>query len=195
MLRILFPLFFLYCALGTTLHAQIDPNTLHKQVRSLDADQKEKLLAYLRFLGADIDQEIVQLYREIPENQQSRADQYIRFLNMDPALLPRTSVTWDRDTILFGVMEEGSVLLDSFTVHNTGSAPYIVHDIRTACDCTLLQKPEFPVMPGESLTLRVEFKSKGKAGETEAGMVLFDNSSPNARNILYLIGTITPRRR
>ncbi len=176
------------------LHAQQNPNELHRQVRTLSAEQKLKLLGYLRHVGADIDQEIVDLYQRLPSAQQSRSDQYLRFLKQDPAYMPRTRVAWDRDTIRFGVMEEGSVLIDSFTVRNIGTAPYVVHDIRSACDCTLLEKPVYPVLPGESLTLRIEFNSKGKAGDTEAGVVLFDNSSPNTRNILYLIGRIVPRQ-
>jgi hypothetical protein len=48
-------------------------------------------------------------------------------------------------------------------------------------------------MPGESLTMRVEFNSSGKRGRSQPGIIVYDNSSPNLRNILYLDGEVVPR--
>jgi hypothetical protein len=174
------------------LLAQQDMDALNRQMRTLTPEQKVQLLGYMR---TDIDQELMAQYQKLTPERQARAGEYIRFLKQDPTTLPRTTVSWDRSTIQFGSMEEGSVMIDSFTVTNTGKAPWLVHEVRAACDCTVLQRPEYPLMPGETAVIRVQFDSKGKAGETEAGIVLFDNSSPNARSILYIKGKITPRMR
>lgn len=181
------------CTLLTfCLQAQQDMEALNRQMRTLTHEQKVQLLGYMR---TDIDQELMDQYRKLSPERQARAGEYIRFLKQDPTTLPRTTVSWDRSTIQFGSMEEGSVRIDSFAVTNVGTAPWVVHDVRSACDCTVLQRPEYPLMPGETAFIRVQFDSKGKAGPTEAGVVLFDNSAPNARSILYLKGDITPRSR
>jgi hypothetical protein len=56
-----------------------------------------------------------------------------------------------------------------------------------------MRYPKFPVLPGETATVRVEFKSQGKVGKTIPGIIIYDNSSPNQRNLLYLNGEVTPK--
>ena len=107
----------------------------------------------------------------------------------------RTTVQWLPDTLFFGEVYEGAILLDSFMVTNTGAYPYVIRQIKASCDCTVLRLPERPVMPGETAAIRVEFDSAGKAGPTRPGIVIYDNSKPNSRNILYLDGYVKPRKK
>lgn len=162
-------------------------------LKSLSTEQKLRLLEYIRFLGADLDKEVQFSFEQLNQTNREKATYYAGVLQKDAGNLSRTTVVWSRDTLRFGFLEEGTILLDSFVVTNTGKSPYVVTDIRTSCDCTVLKKPEFPVMPGESLTLRVEFNSSGKRGRSQPGIIVYDNSSPNLRNILYLDGEVVPR--
>jgi hypothetical protein len=111
------------------------------------------------------------------------------------AVTGSTTVRFSKDTVIFGNIEEGVIIIDTFQFQNTGNAPYIIKEVKTSCDCTVLKKPEFPVMPGETSTLRVEFDSNGKAGASTPGIILYDNSVPNGRNILYLKGSVSPRKK
>lgn len=106
-----------------------------------------------------------------------------------------TTVTWNRDTLEFGVIEEGAILLDSFVVTNTGALPYQIRSVRSSCDCTVLRYPKTPVQPGKTASIRIEFDSHGKAGMTQPGIVVYDNSTPNLRSILYLNGRVVPRKK
>lgn len=106
-----------------------------------------------------------------------------------------TTVTWNRDTLDFGVIEEGAILLDSFSVTNTGTVAYLIRGVRTSCDCTVLRYPKTPIQPGKSASIRVEFDSQGKAGLAQPGIILYDNSTPNSRSILYFKGRIIPRKK
>ncbi len=114
---------------------------------------------------------------------------------VDTSPAERTTVSWSRDTLDFGVMEEGAILLDSFTVTNTGAVPYQIRSVRTSCDCTVLRYPKSPVQPGKTATIRVEFDSRGKSGLAQPGIILYDNSMPNLRSILYFNGRIVPRKK
>jgi hypothetical protein len=87
-----------------------------------------------------------------------------------------TTVQFLRDTIDFGTINEGFILLDSFVVVNTGSHPYVISGSKGSCDCTALGLPKYPVMPGDSAVIRVEFDSYRKAGKTLAGVIIYDNS-------------------
>lgn len=107
----------------------------------------------------------------------------------------RTTVVWRPDTLFFGDIYEGAILLDSFKVTNTGANPYVIKNVRASCDCTVLRFPSRPIMPGETAAIRVEFDSAGKAGHAQPGIVVYDNSMPNSRNILYLDGNVIPRKK
>lgn len=105
----------------------------------------------------------------------------------------KTTVRWEPDTLFFENINEGDILLDSFKVTNTGEYPYFIRSVKTTCDCTLFRVPKNPLMPGETVTIRVEFDSAGKSGVAQPGIILYDNSQPNARSIIYLSGYIIPR--
>lgn len=110
-------------------------------------------------------------------------------------LQEKTTVQWEPDTLFFGEIDEGMILLDSFKVINTGDQPYIIRSVKASCDCTVLRFPKEPLLPGDTATIRVEFDSAGKAGDALPGIVVYDNSRPNARNIIYLSGYIIPRKK
>lgn len=110
------------------------------------------------------------------------------------ATLPRTTVVWNRDTLSFGELEEETYLLDSFLVRNTGTNPYHIKEVRTTCDCVIIRYPKEPLQPGETAAVRFEFDSRRKAGYAQPALIVYDNSSPNLRKILYLHGTVVPRK-
>jgi len=187
------------CFAATTAFAQPGAGTpqqdIRTAVRELSAEQKLKVLDYMRYLGISVEKETQQGYEQLNNDKRARVLQYIGIQKQDPdAPLPLTSVQWNRDTIHFGSIEENSVLLDSFTVTNTGYKPYVIKDIKTSCDCTVLSYPIFPLMPGETTALRIEFDSRSKVGPTQPGIIIYDNSSPNGRNILYLNGEVYARK-
>lgn len=157
----------------------------------LTPQQKLQLLEYIRTAGTDIDQEIIWAFTQLGPDGQQKVQQYLNAIQPRTDGRPeRTYVRWSRDTIQLGEIQEGTIYLDSITVTNKGSRPYSITNVKTACDCTVLQVPKFPVLPGESATLRFEFNSRGKKGKIKTGIVIEDNSTPNTRSIIYLKGTV-----
>lgn len=116
-------------------------------------------------------------------------------LAQNTVIQDRTTVNWEPDTLFFGEINEGHILLDSFRVTNTGDQPYTIRNVKASCDCTVFRFPKEPLPPGQTATIRVEFDSAGKAGDALPGIVVYDNSRPNMRNILYLSGYIIPRKK
>jgi hypothetical protein len=167
---------------------------LNQELRKLSYEQKRTILDYMRSKGADIDEEIRQVYQQISEENQGHTLQFMQLFNSDPGKAQRTTVHWNQDTIAFGKVEEGSLVLDSFLVTNTGQRPYLIHRTQTSCDCTVLNVPEYPIMPGEQAVIRVEFDSSNKIGKARGGLVLYDNSTPNQRTVLYMDGVVVPRK-
>jgi hypothetical protein len=48
-------------------------------------------------------------------------------------------------------------------------------------------------MPGETAAIRVDFDTRGKIGLSTPGVVIYDNTRPNGRQIVYLQADIVPR--
>ncbi len=186
------------CFAGCGVVASAQPSTAPPEeirpiLREMTTSEKLQMLDYLRDAGTDLNWEIQQTYEQLPPEKRARAVQYLELLNHGLEKIPRTTVAWNRDTMRYGQVEDGTIVLDSFRVTNTGVYPYLIKDVKTSCDCTVLRFPKYPVMPGESATVRIEFNSQGKLGRTTPGIVVYDNSTPNARNIFYLDGTVLSR--
>lgn len=183
-------LFFVACILA--LPAQTLNEQLKPLLPTLDTGQSAKVLDYAHFLGAYYGRPLEATCKLLNTANQERVVQYIHFLKNTGAPEP-TIVRFLRDTIPFAQIDEGTILLDSFQVVNTGKAPYFISGAKGGCDCTAVGLPKFPVMPGDTATIRVEFDSIKKAGHTTPGIILYDNSRPNRRNLLFMDGEIKPK--
>jgi hypothetical protein len=164
-------------------------------LKSLTPEQKLQLLNYLRHLGADIDNEIQQAYERVAMTNQHYVVEHIGLLKKGESNWTPAEVKWNRDTLQFGKISEGTHIIDSFAVRNTGATPYLIRGTKTTCDCLILKSPDHPVMPGETAIVRFEFDSRGKRGVAIPAIIIYDNSFPNKRSILYLKGEITPRKK
>jgi len=190
--------FLLSVAVCARSEAQTVPiGELRPYLDTLSVAQKVDLLDYMRQLGSSIDREVAQSYLQLDKENQARAIQYIRLKLMQKGDTPesdtRTTVRFAKDTLQLGKVTEGEVILDSFLVTNTGSKPYLIKEVKATCDCTVLRHPTRELMPGERAAIRVEFDSRGKIGHTTPGVVIYDNSRPNGRQIVYLNAEIVPR--
>jgi Protein of unknown function (DUF1573) len=164
-------------------------------LQRLTPEQKKQVLSYIQSQQQDIDQEIICAFNQLKGDGQQRTVKYLEAIQPKADGRPqRTTVSWDRDTFFFGALDEGLTLYDSFRVTNTGTQPYLITTHQTACDCAVLSVPEQPLLPGESAVVRFELNTLGKAGQVHTGIVIHDNSSPNARTILYLSGEVRSRQ-
>lgn len=78
----------------------------------------------------------------------------------------------------FGKVAEGEVVEFSYRFKNTGSNPLIVSEAKASCGCTVPEKPEAPVMPGETGFIKAKFNSEGRAGMAHKTVTVSSNASP-----------------
>ncbi len=102
----------------------------------------------------------------------------------------QASFQFEKEIHDFGTVPSGSdTLWYSFKFKNTGMAPLIISDIKTACDCTLADWSKSPVLPGKSGVIKAGFKLKGKSGVFNKALTITANTSP-AISILTIKGTV-----
>lgn len=80
-----------------------------------------------------------------------------------PSTGDSTTIEWlDPVTQELGKAQEGQVLEISWRFKNTGDAPLIVSDVKAGCGCTVAEKPQQPVAPGEEGIIKAKFDTKGQ---------------------------------
>ncbi|QLE03139.1 DUF1573 domain-containing protein [Galbibacter sp. BG1] len=62
----------------------------------------------------------------------------------------------------FGNIPQGQSVEKVFKFKNTGNAPLVITDAKSSCGCTIPQKPEEPVAPGETGEILVKYNGSGK---------------------------------
>lgn len=90
----------------------------------------------------------------------------------------------------FGKVSDGEMVEYSYRFRNTGEKPLIVSNAVASCGCTVPEKPEAPVKPGETGFLKVRFNSKGRVGEVHKEITVTSNAKPSFP-VLQLVGEVT----
>ena len=78
----------------------------------------------------------------------------------------------------FGNVTDGDKVEYSYRFRNTGKNPLIVSSAVASCGCTVPEKPEEPIKPGETGFLKVVFNSKGRVGEVHKTITVTSNAYP-----------------
>lgn len=109
--------------------------------------------------------------------------------NMVQDSLATTTVALIDSVHDFGTIEEGQVVEFSFRFKNTGNKPLIVSNVNASCGCTVPEKPEEPVMAGQTGYIKVKFNSDRRPGRTSKSVHVLANTKP-AFPDLVLKGTV-----
>jgi hypothetical protein len=94
------------------------------------------------------------------------------------ALLDTTAVQLIDSVFDFGKIAEGEKVAFNFRFKNIGSKPLVVTNASASCGCTVPEKPEKPVLPGETSYIKVVFDSKNKPGHQEKAIFVTANVKP-----------------
>lgn len=78
----------------------------------------------------------------------------------------------------FGKVAEGEVVEYSYRFKNVGTSPLIISNATASCGCTVPEKPEAPVKPGETGFIKVKFNSEGRAGMAHKTVTVTSNAAP-----------------
>lgn len=78
----------------------------------------------------------------------------------------------------FGQIPEGQVVEYSYRFRNTGTNPLVISNAVASCGCTVPEKPEKPIAPGEIGYLKVKFDSKDRPGQVQKTITVTSNAEP-----------------
>lgn len=113
--------------------------------------------------------------------------------NMEATATP-TNVAFIDSVYNFGKVAEGESVEYSYRFKNVGTTPLIVSNVSASCGCTVPEKPEAPVMPGETGFIKVKFNSDGRPGATHKTVTVLSNAQPAFPELL-LTGEVMPKNK
>lgn len=86
-------------------------------------------------------------------------------------------IRFEKQVYDLGTVREGEKRKATLYFKNVGNAPYEI-EYGSACECTELEWPRKPVLPGTRASLEIEYNSEGKEGLQEITIELIGNTDP-----------------
>ena len=86
--------------------------------------------------------------------------------------------------------KEGEVPEITWRFKNTGDKPLVVINAAGTCGCTVAEKPEQPVAPGETGVIKAKFSSEGRVGPNNKQVVVTTNTKGNTTTALGFTVTV-----
>jgi hypothetical protein len=97
---------------------------------------------------------------------------------MEKLLKDSTGVQMIDSAFNFGKVTDGEKVEYNYRFKNIGAKPLVVTSATASCGCTVPQKPEKPIMPGETGFIKVVFDSKGRVGTAHKTISVLSNAYP-----------------
>ena len=94
------------------------------------------------------------------------------------ALKDSTTVQIIDSAYNFGKVADGEKVEYSYRFKNTGTKPLVIVEAHASCGCTVPQKPEKPILPGEIGFIKIVFDSKGRKGSAYKTITVTSNARP-----------------
>ena len=94
----------------------------------------------------------------------------------------------------FGKITEGEVVEYSYRFKNSGDKPLLITEQpHASCGCTVAERPEEPIMPGDTGFIKVKFNSESRPGEAHKTVTVSSNANPPFPELL-LKGEVTGKQ-
>lgn len=94
------------------------------------------------------------------------------------ALKDSTTVQIIDSSYNFGKVTDGEKVEYSYRFKNTGTRPLVIVEASASCGCTVPQKPEKPILPGDIGFIKIVFDSKGRVGNAHKSITVISNANP-----------------
>jgi uncharacterized protein DUF1573 len=99
-----------------------------------------------------------------------------------------TTIQWlDSTTVDMGKIKEGQVMEVSFRFKNSGDKNLVIENVKASCGCTVPEKPEKPIAPGEESIIKAKFDSRGKPGSQHKTITVSANTPEAEYNLSFSV--------
>ena len=106
-----------------------------------------------------------------------------------------TTLQWiDSTQQDLGTISEGQTPEITWRFKNTGNQPLIIENAAGTCGCTVAEKPEKPLMPGEEGFIKAKFNSEGRVGPNNKQVAVTANTRDNKEHVLQFTVVVNSKK-
>lgn len=92
-----------------------------------------------------------------------------------------------------GEVVKGEIISAKFVVRNTGSYPLVIADVKGSCSCTVADRPEDPIQPGEEAVIKADVDTeRTSTGEITKSVRIVANTEPSVTEVA-IKATVKPK--
>lgn len=89
-----------------------------------------------------------------------------------------------------GTVIKGEIIKARFKVENTGDYPLVFGEVRGSCSCTVAEKPEEPLQPGETAEILAEVNTENLTSKIiSKSVTILANTEPSL-TVVTIKGTL-----
>ena len=91
----------------------------------------------------------------------------------------------------FGHVQRGEIIVNTYTVENTGNEPLLLKQVDIPCTCTRAEFDEKPILPGKNTFVKIIFNTKTVYGRQDRTVILQSNDPWHPETKLRFKGTVS----
>ena len=92
-----------------------------------------------------------------------------------------------------GEVVKGEIISAKFVVRNTGIYPLVIADVKGSCSCTVADRPEDPIQPGEEAVIKADVDTdRTSTGEITKSVRIVANTEPSVTEVA-IKATVKPK--
>jgi hypothetical protein len=101
-----------------------------------------------------------------------------------------TTIEWiDSTTRNLGQLKKDQPVEVTFRFKNSGDKTLIIENVSASCGCTIPEKPEEPIAPGQEGVIKAKFNGSGSGPITKTVTVIA-NTNPTKQHMLTFTGEV-----
>ncbi|WP_336514080.1 DUF1573 domain-containing protein [Pollutibacter soli] len=101
-----------------------------------------------------------------------------------------TTIQWLDSIKHMGSVKSGEKVQIAYRFKNTGDKQLVVSNVVVSCGCTVAEKPERPIAPGEEGVIKAEFNSTGRIGSNHKTITVHTNTPGEVTSLLFDVDVI-----
>ncbi len=95
----------------------------------------------------------------------------------------------------FGFVHEGDTVKLSYMIKNTGKLPLVISSYDVECGCTVMEKVEMPIAPGESYNIKVTFDTHQKYDRQDRIVKVVSNAVNSPTELRFKGVVLQPKKK
>jgi hypothetical protein len=85
-------------------------------------------------------------------------------------------ITFEKTTQHLGFVRQGDTLNFEYKFTNTGDQPLVISDTKVECGCTVVDKPNNPILPGKQGVIKVTFHTNSAIDRQDRTVTVLSNA-------------------